>query len=316
MRVRDLISLLLAATVPLLAASAARAQELTADRLACGLELGPTRAVAEVIDGDTLRLDDGKVVKLAGILAPRAFDVGAARGTWPAEDTARAGLAALVRGQSVALAFTGPRSDRHERVIAHLFITRGGQQTWVQQALIAEGHARVHAAPGGSACLSHLVEAEARARGSNLGIWAHAAYQLRPADRPSELMRYAGTYQLVAGTVAKVTGSRALAILELASSEPPPIEGSGQRTQRLRVVWKRGLAPLDGNMRSLDNAQVLVRGWIESRGHPEIVLLAPEQMEVTASAASNDSAHRRRGRRSSSPGDQGSGAQQAGPDRE
>lgn len=309
MHVPDCKALLLAAIVPFLSAVAARGQEPAGAHLACGLEPGPARAASAVIDGDTVRLDDGKIVKLAGILAPRAFDVGAERGTWPPEDGARAALETLVRGQSVALAFSGPRTDRHERVIAHLFVARDDQRMWVQQALVARGHARVHAAPGASACLAHLLEAEGRARSSNLGLWAHAAYQMRPADRPTELLRYASTYQLVSGTVAKVTGSRTLAILELASSEPASIEGSGRRTQRTRIVWKRGVAALDGDVRSLEGAQILVRGWIDNRGNPEMELLVPGQLEVTASAAPNGSAQRQRSRRSSSRGAQGSDQQ-------
>lgn len=288
---------------------------------ACGLEPGPTRAVTEVLDGDTARLDDGKVVKLAAILAPRAFDVGAPRGSWPPETAARASMEALTRGQSVALAFAGPRTDRHERVIAHLVVTQDRKQTWVQQALVAMGHARVHAAPGASACLAPLLEAEAKARGHGRGLWSHAAYQLRPAERPTELLRYAGSYQLVTGTIAKVTGSRALSILELQSSEPPPIEGSGRRPQRFRIVWKRAAVTLQSlpDARSLEGTQVLVRGWIESRGSPEIELLAPEQFEVQATAAPSEAMNeigpRRRSRRAAGS-DQGAGIRQDGTGRE
>lgn len=262
------------------------AQEIAAEHLACGLEAGPARAVAHVVDGDTVRLDDGKALKLAGILAPRAVDAGAARGTWPPEEAAQEALRSLAAGQTVALAFTGARSDRYERVVAHLFVSRDGNQTWVQRELVARGHARVHFAPGAGACLGPLVAEEAKARAAGLGLWANAAYQVRPADRPTELQRYAGTYQLIAGTVARVTGSHAIATLELASSEPPPIEGSGKRAVKTRIFWKRSPA-LQGvlDARRLDGAPVLVRGWIENRGQPEIEVLAPEQIEVQGAAS-------------------------------
>lgn len=278
----------------------AAAETVTAEQLDCGLEPGPARAVAEVIDGDTLRLDDGKVVKLAGILAPRAFDAGAPRDAWPPELAAKAALNAVVAGRTVSLAFTGARTDRYERVIAHLFAELDGGHIWVQRELVATGHARVHAAPGASACLDRLVPVEAQARGAAAGLWSNAAYQLRHADRPSELQRYAGTYQLVTGTVARVTGSQALVILELASSEPAPIEGSGRRAARTRIVWKRNAANFREQLdtRRLNGAQVLVRGWIENRGHPEIELLVPEQIEVGDVVGGNEAptAHQSRSR--------------------
>ncbi len=270
--------------------SPAAAESVTAEQLDCGLEAGPTRAAAEVIDGDTLRLDDGKVVKLAGILPPRAFDAGAPRGTWPPEQAAKAALQAIVAGRTVSLAFTGARTDRYERVIAHLFTDLDGKPAWVQRELVAAGHARVHAPPGAGACLGRLVVAEAKARETAIGLWSNAAYQLRPADRPTELSRYTGTYQLVTGTVGRVTGSQALVILELASSEPAPIEGSRRRATHMRIVWKRNAAHFREQLDTsrLNGAQVLVRGWIESRGHPEIELLAPEQIEVRYAASDGE----------------------------
>ncbi len=46
----------------------------------CTLEPGPVRTVTRIVDGETLVLDDGKVVRLIGALAPRARDAGAAPG--------------------------------------------------------------------------------------------------------------------------------------------------------------------------------------------------------------------------------------------
>src|SRR5205085_5368627 len=47
-----------------------------------GLEIGPARTVARVIDGETVTLDDGSQLRLIGALAPRAVDAGGDPGMW------------------------------------------------------------------------------------------------------------------------------------------------------------------------------------------------------------------------------------------
>ena len=120
--------------------------------LPCALEPGPTRAVVEVVDGETLRLDDRVEVRLIGALAPRAADAGSqAEAAWRPAKESQAALAALVLGQSVALAFAGPRADRYGRVLAHLFVGDGDAQVWVQGRLVELGHARAYSLPGSDA---------------------------------------------------------------------------------------------------------------------------------------------------------------------
>jgi endonuclease YncB( thermonuclease family) len=277
---------------PGLAATAAGdAMAQAAVTLGCGLEPGPTRAVAQVIDGETIRLDDGKLVRLVGALAPRREDaiVPAAGGTppseWPPETAARAALAGLVEGRSAALAFAGGRSDRHDRVLAHVFLAApqgsGSEDVWVQGWLVEQGHARAYALPGSDACLAALVARERGARRAGRGLWGHAAYQVRPADRPSELQRYANTFQLVRGRVERASGTRSLAILELTSGERPASAMHGGQQGAFRVTWPRRRARDRGFERAeaLIGANILVRGWIEARRGPGIEVVAGADIE-------------------------------------
>lgn len=276
--------LALALGLGLVAAGEARAQ--AAVTLGCNLEPGPSRAVAGIVDGETLRLDDGVELRLIGALAPRASDVGADESvtqTWPPEIATRNALAALVGGRSVALAFGGRRTDRYGRVLAHVFINRDGEDIWLQGRLVEEGLARAYSLPESDACLKPLLERERLARQVNRGLWAHAAYQVRPADRPTELTRYRNTFQLVRGRVERGRGTRGnLSILELASGERSPApEGASQRGA-FRVVWRREVARHAGleAPERLADRNVLVRGWIAVRGGPEIEISADGQFEL------------------------------------
>ena len=295
------VAMTAAAILAALSASPAPAQ--TAASLDCGLEAGPSRAVAAVIDGDTLRLDDSKEVRLIGLMAPRAEDAGAPRDSWPPENASRKALADRLAGRTVALAFQGPRSDRYGRVLAHVFLDDAGASQWVQAAHLEAGHARAFAPPEHAACLPQLLAREKVARAASRGLWGNAAYQVRPADRPGELVRSRGTFQLVAGRVAKVSGTRTLAILELTNSEAATQDttpetkakeaapktaaasgGAGRDRAGFRIVWNRAansVTEAHGRRTGgLAGADVLVRGWIEMRRGPEIEILGATQLDV------------------------------------
>lgn len=257
----------------------------TAASLDCGLEAGPTRAVAEVIDGDTLRLDDGKEVRLIGLIAPRGDDVAARRGTWPPEEASRNALAAQLTGQTVSLAFLGPRSDRYGRVLAHLFLVTDSLTTWVEAEHLEAGHARAFAPPGQDGCYAHLLARERTARNAVRGLWGNAAYQVRPADRPGELDRYQATFQIVAGRVAKMGGTRTLVLLDFVNSEasaaPAPPNATGSRNRAaFRALWNRSVRSMPGGRAGLADTNLEVRGWIERRRGPEIKILGPSQIEI------------------------------------
>ena len=168
---------------------AAAADSPEAATPACaGLTPGPARTVVRIIDGETVGLDDGSEVRLIGALAPRAIDVGAEPGTWPWEGKARDALQALVLGKSVELGFGGERLDRYGRLQAQVYLIEGDQRRWLQGHLLAQGLARAYTLAGNRACADELLAAEQAAREARRGLWAEAAYQVRQADRPAELL--------------------------------------------------------------------------------------------------------------------------------
>lgn len=256
---------------------------LAGEAEACELAPGPERSVGAVIDGETVRLDDGKEIRLAAIVAPRARDAGAAAGQWPLETAAREALAALVLGRTVSLAFTERRDDRYGRVVAHLFSDGPAGRIWVQQKLVHDGHVRVHPAPGQADCINDLLAEERDARGASRGLWREAAYQIRPGDRPTELARYAGTLQLVSGRVEKVSPLQSIIILDLADAEPQRPDRAHSNRSGARVTWRRSATVLPGAVdpRAIEQREVLVRGWVTARSNrPEIEVVSAGQIEL------------------------------------
>ena len=244
----------------------------------CTLERGPARAVVRVVDAETIALDDGSEVRLVGALAPRAPDAGVDASFWPPEREAIAALSDLVLGRSVTLASAGRRTDRYGRQLAHAFVLRDGDETWVQGHLLAHGHARAYGLPGSLACMAELLAHERVAREASVGLWSNAAYAVRSATRTRELMRFRNTYQVVAGRVAKVATVKGRVYLNFGSDWREDFT-AGLATAALREYqqWIAGLAALEGK-------RVRIRGWIERRNGPYVEIHHPAQVEVLEDA--------------------------------
>ena len=253
-----------------------------------GLEPGPTHSVTRVLDGETVVLDDTRQLRLIGALAPRALDADAEPGAWPMEGAATEALRALVLGRSVELRFSGERSDRYGRLQAHAFLIEDAARRWVQGALLEQGHARAYALAGDRGCAENLLAAERPAREARRGLWAAAAYRVRPAQRASaDLMRLRTTFQIVEGRIVRVGLTR------------------GSIYLNFHRDWRRGfsvslrrndsalLGAYAANPKSLEGRIVRVRGWIERRGGaPVIDMSAGGLIEVLETPARPDTADR------------------------
>lgn len=232
-----------------------------------------------VLDGETLRLEDGSEVRLAGVLAPRAPDLAADPLDWPPARAARDALAVLVVGRPLAIA-TGARSpDRYGRLRAQVMIVEPSGTVWVQGRLVAMGHARVDALDPNRSCVGALLALEAEARTSGRGLWANLAYAPRRADRPIELLRLRHAYHLVEGRVAHVGVGRNRVYI-----------GFGRRWiyDFTALVSGRDRARLEKagiDLAGLEGKRVRLRGWIELWNGPLIRLTAPGQIEFIDAAA-------------------------------
>jgi micrococcal nuclease len=242
----------------------------------CAIERGEARAVAEVRDGETLRLDDGRMLRLIGALAPRAGDVGAPPGSWPPERETRAALATLVEGRTITLWHDVTHSDRYGQVLAQVTIGTGVDAIWVQGALVSRGLARAFGRPGIDACAEALVRLERAARDGELGLWSNAAYRVRDASASDELARATGAFHVVSGTVNRISRGQGEVYVSLA-----PRRGRDGAYSFAAVMPARGAALIGGTEpRALQGRRVIVRGWIEQRRGSVIVIDSKGQLEL------------------------------------
>jgi endonuclease YncB( thermonuclease family) len=236
------------------------------DTLCAGLEPGPIHSVTRVLDAETVALDDGRELRLIGVLAPRALDADAEPGAWPMETSATEALRALVLGKSIELRLLpDERTDRYGRLQAHAFLIEGDARRWVQGALLQRGFARAYALAGDRSCSEDLLAAERPAREGRRGLWAQAAYQVRSADNPADLMRYRTTFQIVEGTILRVGLTSGNIYLNFARNWRRGFSVSLRRDDASRH------GAFADNPRGLEGRSVRVRGWIEQRRGAPII---------------------------------------------
>jgi len=240
------------------------------------LRMEPGGIVTSVTDGDTVILDDGRVVRMIGTQAPKLPLDRPDFPAWPLAPEAKAALEAIVLNQPVRLGFGGETVDRYGRVLAHVLLAGPDGETWAQQAMVAQGLARVYSFPDNRACLDLLFAAEGRARLAGLGIWADPYYSIRAADAPSDLLARAGQYELVEGRVLLAERSGGRVYLNFGRFWKEDFTAVIE-APALRLFAEAGFDPL-----VLENALVRIRGWVDDRDGPRIEVTHPEQIEVLA----------------------------------
>ncbi|WP_271409550.1 thermonuclease family protein [Pseudomonas sp. Q1-7] len=204
----------------------------------------PTHKVRNVVDGDTLRLVDGRSVRLIGLNAPELARKG--RSAEPYAQAARRRLQQLVHdnGDRVALRLGREPRDHYGRTLAHLYDRLGRN---LEERLLLEGLGfHVAFAPNG-ALVDCLAVAEREARRAGRGVWRQSPY------RTPWQLRQSG-FALVGGTVTRVERNRGGIWLQL---DGPLV---------LRVEPKR-LGQFDvAALRGLVGRRVEARGWVIDRG--------------------------------------------------
>lgn len=197
--------------------------------------------VVSVHDGDSVRLADGRRVRLIGINAPEL-----AREGRPAEPLAAAAGQALreqVANESALLFYDRERKDHYGRTLGHLFTTEGQS---LEALLLRQGLAFHIAIPPNLTLASCLSEAEKEARVASRGIWASTHWPARSARFLTS--EHVG-FQRVRGTIKDISRGGGSVWLEL---DGPVV------LQMSETVW----TALDG---LAAGQQIEARGWLIDR---------------------------------------------------
>lgn len=154
--------------------------------------------VLRVVDGDTVRLKDGRSVRMIGLNTPETGKKG--RTDEPFAVAARQRLQALVTASGGRLGMVAGREskDRYGRTLAHLY---GADGENLEAQLLAEGFGfQVAVAPNIDLVACQQV-AEDAARRAQLGLWRQS-----PVQSVAQLKQ--SGFALVSGRVSKIERNR------------------------------------------------------------------------------------------------------------
>jgi len=239
--------------------------------LPAGLVAGGQARVASLVDGDTLTLDDGRIVRLVGIQAPKLPLDRPGFEPWPLADAAKAALAELAVGQAVKLYYGGARLDRHGRLLAHL-VRRDG--VWLQAAMLERGLARVYSFADNRVGVAAMLAAESQARTAGRGIWSDAFYAVRePAVLAAHPEADENSFQIVRGRVLDTGEARGKLYVNFGGRWKTDFTLEVPARVRRQFADDARLDPA-----RLAGALIEVRGWIVERNGPMISISHPEQI--------------------------------------
>lgn len=161
-----------------------------------------TAQVVHVYDGDTVKLADGRRVRIIGVNTPELGRDGAP--DQPLSLEGRRYLERLLGPSSrIALRFDTQLRDKYGRMLAHAYIDSSKESLTAAQ--LREGAGTLIVVPPNVWNWECYAAAESAARDARLGIWALPAYQPKLT---SGLPAGFNGYAIVQGRVARIGRSR------------------------------------------------------------------------------------------------------------
>ena len=251
---------LLAVVLLALTASVAVAE----DPMLCGGKPSTVRIV-EVVDGSSLRLEDGHVVRLVNVIAPLPID-----GDDNAVRLAKEILAQIANGKAAAVFLSSEDKDRYGRLSAHAVLI--GDKIWLEAELLSRGVARVFPSTNDK-CMTALLKQEAKARAAQIGFWSEAKFGVFEAENVEGLLGAEGRFVVVEGVIRRIGESRGRVYLDF-----------GRRfTEDFTIIvpdtFRKVLLAQGSDPKSWRGRRVRVRGILFSWGGPAIEINTAQAIE-------------------------------------
>lgn len=247
--------------VALLLTAAALAANLAG--ASCRAEMVRARAAP---DGATLLLEDGREVRLIGLLVPPAGMRFATERAERIGQDAAAALAALAIGKPLSLDSTGRHPDRYGRLPAEIFDAQG---RLLQAVMLAQGWARFDPGLEPPPRSGEMYTAERNARDHHRGLWADPVFRVR---RPDDLGRALDDFVIVDGSVASVERAGARTLIRFG---PDPRRAV---TLTIDAAARGRFRALGYDLPKLVGQRIRARGWVERQGPPiDGMVIAIEQ---------------------------------------
>ena len=215
-----------------------------------------------MVDARALELGDGRMLRLAGV---EPFDLLSVGGDQAAAEL-QGRLAELVKDAAVRIEVLSQEPDRYGRLAALLW---AGDEL-VQDVAAREGLAVAFTSGAVLPCFEKILAAEAEARRARRGFWSKERV---PAALPEALATRIGGFAIFQGRVLSVGNRRTRSYLNFGRRWTEDVTVEIADADRALFGGEAGMAALAGR-------RVRVRGFLEEKGGPMLVLHSAMQIEV------------------------------------
>ena len=194
-----------------------------------------------VYDGDTVKLVDGRKIRLLGINTPEVE--GRNKNEEAGGEEAKHWLTNALKGKRVRLVLDSEQKDKYGRTLAYLFTEDG---LHLNLELVRLGLASLSIFPPNLLYSDELLRAQNEAEKDSRDIWSRPEYRIKPASS-LRAGNHRG-WQRISGRVKKIRTTRKYVYLSL--------------SERVDFRIERANLALFPNPNSYVGKQVEIRGWL------------------------------------------------------
>ncbi|MCK4912396.1 MAG: thermonuclease family protein [Candidatus Omnitrophica bacterium] len=226
--------------------------------------------VLEVIDGDTIKLSNGRLLRYIGLDTPEVR-IKDKNGNFnyqpqPFSLEAKEFNRKLVEGKNIRIEFDIERTDRYGRLLGYCFIDK----TFVNAKLIEQGYAVISTIPPNVKYVEFFIDAQKKARKKKKGLWGSF-----PVIDHNQANKYINQIRSVEGVVVDTYQSAKCLFLNF---------GQNYKNDFTIVIFNKalsaftrdGIDPVDFYI----GKKVRVSGKIREYNGPEIIVNSPYEIEV------------------------------------
>ncbi len=228
--------------------------------------------VKEVVDGDTVKLTNGEIVRYLGI------DTSELRwykgGSWiyhpqPFANEAKNYNISLVEGKKVKLEYDVEKKDKFKRFLAYVYV----DNLLVNAEILKQGYAFLDIRVPNVKHSKELAEAYQQAKKERIGLWKEASVEI---ITPAQVKNFSGKIKTIEGKITRILDKKKIIKLVLDGEEKSEF-GIVIYKNNLSLFRKEGVNPGKDYL----NRKVRLSGLIrEYKKGFEIVVNHPAEIEV------------------------------------
>lgn len=221
--------------------------------------------VSQVYDGDTVKLKNGKKIRLIGVNTPEMnYKTGEPE---PFAKQAKEYLKKQVLRKEIGLRYGSEKKDRHGRYLAHIFLN---DELNLQQALLTKGFAVNIGFPPNLWQQECYADAEKSAQQSLKGIWKNHKKNIVLASRIKSSQT---GFQFIKGRISDIKQDKKAFWLNLSTNVNKPVT--------LRI-YKENLSYFKNvDIKKLKGKSIIAKGWISRyKKHYYMTIRHPNALQI------------------------------------